>query len=78
MATHVEIDRATKRLGSLIAAALRGDDIVLDRSGEPQVRLVALSEKEAWKRAPRSERLPGSSRNSIEIGHQRRSTALGK
>jgi antitoxin (DNA-binding transcriptional repressor) of toxin-antitoxin stability system len=44
MTIHVNIGEAKTRLSSLIAAALRGEEIVVDKDGKPQVRLVAVPE----------------------------------
>lgn len=44
MTIHVNIGEAKTRLSQLIAAALRGEKIVLDRNGKPQVRLVPIDE----------------------------------
>jgi len=44
MTIHVNIGDAKTRLSELIAAALRGEDVVLDRAGVPQVRIVALED----------------------------------
>lgn len=43
MTIHVNIGEAKTRLSQLIAAALRGEEIVLDRNGEPQVQLVPVA-----------------------------------
>ncbi len=42
MTIHVNIGEAKTRLSQLIAAALKGEDVVLDKDGQPQVRLVAI------------------------------------
>jgi prevent-host-death family protein len=42
MTIHVNIGDAKTRLSQLIAAALRGEEIVLDKAGKPQVRLVPV------------------------------------
>ena len=44
MATHVNIGKAKTRLSELVAAAVRGEEIVLDKAGTPQVRLVPVSD----------------------------------
>lgn len=44
MTVHVNIGEAKTRLSELVAAVLRGEDVVLDKAGEPKVRLVALPE----------------------------------
>lgn len=41
---HVNIGEAKTRLSKLIAAALRGEEIVVDKDGKPQVRLVPVPE----------------------------------
>lgn len=42
MTIHVNIGEAKTRLSKLIAAALRGEEIVVDKDGKPQVRLVPV------------------------------------
>ena len=44
MTIHVNIGEAKTRLSQLIAAALKGEEVVVDKDGKPQVRLVALPE----------------------------------
>jgi prevent-host-death family protein len=44
MTIHVNLGDAKTRLSELVAAVLRGEDVVLDKAGEPKVRLVALPE----------------------------------
>lgn len=43
MTIHVNIGEAKTRLSELVAAAARGEEVVLDKAGAPQVRLVAVS-----------------------------------
>lgn len=43
MTVHVNIGEAKTRLSELVAAAVRGEEVVLDKAGEPQVRLVTVS-----------------------------------
>ena len=50
MTIHVNIGEAKTRLSELVAAALRGEDVVLQKAGKPSVRLVPLED------ASRSER----------------------
>lgn len=50
MTIHVNIGDAKTRLSQLVGAALRGEDVVLDKAGEPKVRLVALPEALALER----------------------------
>ncbi len=40
MTIHVNIGEAKTRLSELIAAALRGEEVVLNKAGRPVVRLV--------------------------------------
>lgn len=42
MTIHVNIGEAKTRLSALIAAAKRGEDVVIDRNGAPEVRLVPV------------------------------------
>lgn len=42
MTIHVNIGEAKTRLSELIAAAVRGEEVVLSKAGTPQVRLVAV------------------------------------
>jgi len=51
---HVNIGEAKTRLSELVAAALRGEEVVLDKAGEPKVRLVALPEAMALDREARA------------------------
>lgn len=51
MAIHVNIGDAKTRLSELIAAAVRGEEVVLDRAGQPQVRLVPVAEASEAERA---------------------------
>ena len=44
MTIHVNIGEAKSQLSKLVAAALRGERIILDRAGEPQVELVPINE----------------------------------
>ena len=42
MTIHVNIGEAKTRLSELVAAAKRGEDVVIARAGEPEVRLVPV------------------------------------
>jgi prevent-host-death family protein len=42
MTIHVNIGEAKTRLSELVAKALRGEDVVLDKAGNPQVKLVPV------------------------------------
>ncbi len=46
MTIHVNIGKAKDRLSELVAAALRGEEVVLDKAGKPQVRLVPFEAPE--------------------------------
>ena len=50
MTIHVNIGEAKTRLSELVAAALRGEDVVLDKAGAPQVKLVPVAEAEQARR----------------------------
>lgn len=50
MTIHVNIGEAKTRLSELVAAALRGEEVVLQKAGEPQVRLVPVPEAQHSKR----------------------------
>lgn len=44
MAIHVNIGEAKTRLSELVAAAVRGEEVVLAKAGSPQVRLVPVED----------------------------------
>ncbi len=44
---HVNIGDAKTRLSELVAAAVRGEEVVLDKAGAPQVQLVPVERLEA-------------------------------
>jgi len=46
MTIHVNIGQAKTRLSELLAAALRGEEVVLQKAGVPKAKLVALPEAE--------------------------------
>lgn len=50
MSIHVNIGDAKTRLSELVAAAVRGEDVVLNKAGDPQVRLVPVAEAAAAER----------------------------
>jgi prevent-host-death family protein len=50
MTIHVNIGEAKTRLSELVAAALRGEEVVLDKAGDPQVRLVPVPEADQARR----------------------------
>lgn len=51
MTIHVNIGQAKTRLSELVAAAMRGEEVVLQKAGAPQVKLVPVAEAEAARRA---------------------------
>ncbi|MGQ0559769.1 MAG: type II toxin-antitoxin system Phd/YefM family antitoxin [Sphingosinicella sp.] len=50
MTIHVNIGEAKTRLSKLVAAALRGEEVVLSKAGQPQVKLVPMAEAEKARR----------------------------
>jgi prevent-host-death family protein len=54
MTIHVNIGEAKAKLSKLIAASLRGEEVVIDHAGTPKVRLTPVAEaKQADKVARR-------------------------
>lgn len=47
MTIHVSVVDATTQLSELVAAAVRGEEVVLGNGGTPQVRLVPVEQLEA-------------------------------
>lgn len=45
MTIHVNIGEAKTRLSELVAAAVRGEEVVVSKAGEPQVRLIPVAER---------------------------------
>ena len=69
MATHVNIGEAKTRLSQLVASAVRGEDVVLDRAGQPQVRLVPVvtaEQAEVERRAAKRQSAFGIWKNAFE------------
>jgi prevent-host-death family protein len=54
MTAHFNIGEAKAQLSKLVDAALRGEDIVLDKAGQPKVRLVPVPEAIELDRAARA------------------------
>ncbi len=54
MTIHVNIGEAKTRLSELVAAAVRGEEIVLDKAGSPQVRLVPVEQLDVLAREARA------------------------
>ena len=50
MTIHVNIGEAKTRLSELVAAALRGEEVVLNKAGAPQVKLVPMAGAELARR----------------------------
>ena len=65
MSIHVNIGEAKTRLSQLVAAALRGEEVVLQRAGVPQVKLMPIEE------ASRAEREALARRRVASIGFAR-------
>jgi prevent-host-death family protein len=57
MTIHVNIAEAKAKLSKLIAATLRGEEVVIDRDGKPQVRLIPLPEGQKIDREARRRKL---------------------
>lgn len=51
MTIHVNIGEAKTRLSELVAAAVRGEEVVLAKAGVPQARLVPMAERSEEQRA---------------------------
>jgi prevent-host-death family protein len=46
MTIHVNIGEAKNRLSELVAAAVRGEDVILQKAGIPQAKIVPLPDAE--------------------------------
>ena len=57
MTIHVNIAEAKAKLSSLVKASLRGEEVVIDRDGKPQVRLTPMPEAKAVDREARARKL---------------------
>lgn len=53
MGIHVNIGEAKTRLSELVAASLRGEEVILAKSGVPVARIVAIEEAQVDARAKR-------------------------
>ena len=53
MGIHVNIGEAKNRLSELIAASLRGEEVILSKAGKPVARILALDEAVADAKAER-------------------------
>jgi prevent-host-death family protein len=56
MTIHVNIGEAKTRLSELVAAALRGEEVIVQRDGQPKVRLVPVAEAEEIEKVARAAR----------------------
>ncbi|MEO6582587.1 MAG: type II toxin-antitoxin system prevent-host-death family antitoxin [Sphingomicrobium sp.] len=66
MTLHVNIGEAKTRLSQLIAAAKRGEKVIIARDGEPEVELVALApDRELQERIARRRAFFGSKRGQV-------------
>jgi prevent-host-death family protein len=57
MTIHVNIAEAKAKLSSLVKASLRGEEVVIDRDGKPQVRLTPVPEAQQIDREERRRKL---------------------
>lgn len=57
MTIHVNIAEAKAKLSSLVKASLRGEEVVIDRDGKPQVRLTPVPEAQQIDREARARRI---------------------
>jgi prevent-host-death family protein len=57
MSIHVNIGEAKARFSELCAAALRGEDVIVQNAGVPKLRLVPLPEAKDIDRAERRARI---------------------
>lgn len=51
MTIHVNIGEAKTRLSELVAAALRGEDVILQKAGVPKLKLVPIDAAQDAERA---------------------------
>lgn len=54
MGIHVNIGDAKNRLSELIAASVRGEDVILAKAGKPIARIVALDDAKAAAKVERT------------------------
>ena len=50
MTIHVNIGEAKTRLSELVAAVERGEEVVLQKAGEPKAKIVGIEDLDAAKR----------------------------
>jgi prevent-host-death family protein len=70
MPVPVNISEARTHLSSLVAAAVRGEEVVISRAGRPQVRLVPVDNRQQVPRVvrTRAEREAIAKRRVASIG----------
>lgn len=54
MTIHVNIGEAKTRLSELVAASLRGEEVILNKAGHPVARLMPIAEAEKEDRRTRA------------------------
>ena len=57
MTIHVNIGKAKANLSKLISASLRGEEVVIDHDGKPQVRLIPVVDAAAIDRDARRKKI---------------------
>lgn len=57
MTIHVNIGKAKSNLSRLIAASLRGEEVVIDHDGVPQVRLIPVAKPDEADRKERRRKI---------------------
>jgi len=57
MTIHVNIGKAKDTLSELIAASLRGEEVVIDNDGVPQVRLMPVAAADHQDRVAKRKRI---------------------
>ena len=66
MTIHVNIGEAKTRLSQLIAAAIRGEKVIIDRNGEPEIELTPIDPaREKAERRARIKAFAGSLRGQV-------------
>jgi antitoxin (DNA-binding transcriptional repressor) of toxin-antitoxin stability system len=69
MTIHVNIGEAKTKLSALIAAVKRGEKVIIDRDGQPEVELTPVSpEANRVERAARLRAWMGSKRDFVTKG----------
>jgi prevent-host-death family protein len=75
MGIHVNIGEAKTRLSELVAASLRGEEVILSKAGKPVARITALDEaideareRERAERAAKMKAFVGSGKGKFGPG----------